>query len=201
MAAFGKFYQILKDPKKDKTRPAMNHAIVEDGHVIATNGHALCVVPLDSWAEDLMGDAEGKAFDFELLKELSKTTYERLEFTETTVQAFKKGSSEPDFEKFYSAILTEKQRRAFTKINAKGEVDKSETWNFMNWKDVIPSRFEDKPKIAFNPQLLKDLEGCFNSNSGLVIEFSEGPNKPVKIIPVSDKQIGFGILVPLTLKQ
>lgn len=191
---------------KDKSRHHLQHAVVQNGNIIATDGHCLAVVPVDSVVDDLEGFSEGKAFHYDLLKELNKSVYKEFRFTEKTVQAFKKaGSKEPDFESLYSATLISGRR--YAKIKKDGSIDETDYFDYVNWEAVIPKVLDlEITDIVFDPSILNRLAGIFKTDSaGVQLRFTGLPDKPIFVTPVHkgkpDESKGYGIIMPIKLKQ
>lgn len=190
---------------KDGMRKNLQHAIVQKGQIIATDTRCLAVVPVDSIADDLEGFSEGKAFHYDLLKELNKKVYKEFRFTEKTVQAFKKyGATEPDFESLYSATCVDGNRK-FAKIKKDGTVDESDVFEFPDWETVVPPEFGSEiTNTVFNPSFLNRLCGVFNTdNPGVELKFTGVPNKPIKVTPIHkgqpDESKGYGVFMPTTI--
>lgn len=190
---------------KDETRTELCHAVVKNGQIIATDGHCLAAVPVDSIADDLEGFSEGKAFHYDLLKELNKKVYKEFRFTEKTVQAFKKyGATEPDFESLYSATCVDGNRE-FAKIKKDGSIDESDTFHYVDWETAIPQNFDSEiTNTVFNPSILNRLSGVFNTdNPGVELKFTGVPNKPIKVTPIHkgqpDESKGYGVFMPITI--
>lgn len=197
MGAFGKFNAIINPSHKIE---GLHYAIVENGQIIATNGHVLAVVPVDSWVDDLEGYSEGKAFDLKLLKTLSLEKYVKIKFTENTVQAFEKYDSDtPDFESFYSAVKIKNNTRNWQLINDKGEKF-LKFFEFVDWQEAVPKNYEaEVSNLAVNPKLLNDLHSCFNTWNGAKLFF--GISKPIKVVPVVEgvpnENFGWGVIMPI----
>lgn len=191
---------------KDGMRENLQHAIVKNGQIIATDTYCLAVIPVDSIADDLEGFSEGKAFHYDLLKELNKKVYKEFRFTEKTVQAFKKyGATEPDFESLYSATCVDGNRE-FAKIKKDGSIDEKDTFQYVDWETVVPQNFDSEiENLIFNPSILNRLSGVFNTdNSGVELRFTGLPDKPIKVTPIHkgqpDESRGYGLIMPVILK-
>lgn len=200
MAVFGKFHLAIG---RDVLRPNLMYAIVENGNFVFTDGHVLGCIPVDSWIDDLEGFAEGKAFDYKLLKAMALEKYNKLVFTEKTVQLFESADSEkPDFESFYSGEIVDSSRRTFAILDSKGK-QTSNRLLFPDWPSAIPEKYESKvSNLMLNPELLNNLYGCFNTITGVKLVF--GNSIPIKVMAMNnglpDESKGWGIIMPIKFK-
>lgn len=200
MAAFGKFQNVLNLDHREK---AISYAIVENGNIIATDGFVLCVVPLDSWVDDIQGFSEGKAFDFHLLNMMASEEFERIEFTEKTVKFFKINnfSDKPNSELFYSGIKIG-NTKTYDLIDSFG-AKMTTRIVFPDWEKLIPNKFDKKVSdLMVNPEFLNNLYDCFNTESGVKLIF--GKEKPIKVVPIikgiPDENFGYGVIMPIEFK-
>lgn len=96
------FPKVIKCLAQDKVRPALEHAIVSNGNLVATDSHAIVIIPLSKFvktcqvgddeitAEVQMENLKDKAFHRDLVKELSKSTWTKIVFMQSFIHCYNK---------------------------------------------------------------------------------------------------------------
>lgn len=221
--SFPEFHRIVTN---DMLRPAMNHAIVRNGKLIGTNSHALAIISLDIWvekskisgfelpfeeltAEQQLENLEGKAFHYNVLKELSNSKIKHIRFEADRIVCFTTGSKIHKI-LFYSAKsykITGKTDKVaepdmiFTTVNPHtGEMVENDTFTYVNYEAVIGSAYlkskgtfdlshleYTRQRVPVSVKFLSDIASVFKAGDFgvIVIPSSEFVNKVYYVVPVN----------------
>jgi hypothetical protein len=210
-----KFPKMYKALRSDDSRPAMQYAIVEDGKIVASNGHIMVFSDFGCFVEN-PGQAEGKVFDKELLKWMSDKSIKRLECRETGIAACR--SQNGWEEKPYSGYLqitktNEEETNPSCDIHLiylSKNKDGKEIGRFPDWKSAIPDKrsyeeTEGLKNIGFDAGQLNTIAECFiygTQEPKLKFEFWEN-DRAILVSPAnepdSDKGIQAAILMPVSV--
>lgn len=163
----------------DEFRPAMNHILVDEGNMIATNGNILVKIPLSE--SDLLGDLsllEGYFIHRSQYVELLR--YDSLQVTGKGEITAIKGSKFATF-------------RTVFRLNA--------DMKFVDYKHVLGFEPESIPKIGVNAKLLAKLISCFEGIDliGFKMEF-QGTSRAIHFHSTGQDK-SFGLLMPYMLSD
>lgn len=166
---------IDKVVSPDEMRPALGHAWFKNGFLYATNSHIAVKINLDflSIEEDDQHLFEGKSFNREALKELSKITKDTMWYIS-------------DF--------------GITIHNTKVILFSNEEHNFPDIDAVIPKEQTPIDSISVKSEYVKVVEAIYKNLGGekqaLIMEFY-GTNKAVKLIGNYSEKFE-AIIMPVT---
>jgi hypothetical protein len=158
-----KFPEIYKALSTDKFKTDQHYAVIEDGKIIATNGHVLIYSDFLLFVSNAE-EAEGKIIDSATLKILAKKGYKNIICTKDGF-ACQNSKSRVDYQ--YAGHV-EHEQASKNSIRRKLILPGVQTDNlyFPNWKGAIPEdHFEnisDIHEIALDVKYLKILCSCFS---------------------------------------
>jgi hypothetical protein len=169
---FPNFYKALTG---NDMRPALSYAIIEDGKIIATNGHILIFCNFGVYVEN-PELAERKVFDRDLLKWMTGKQFFRLDCTKNGIAGYSNTGEKE--ERPYSGYfeITEKQKKDSQEsypvrpIHLYSEEHSGKDLSFPNWKSAIPGKPQnDEPaginSLGFDVDYLKVIADCFAFSS------------------------------------
>lgn len=163
------FPNIYKSLSNNDLCSNMHYAIIEDGKIIATNGHLIVCSDLGLFVSN-PENAEGKVLDKAILKWLTNKNFKDIECTEKGFIATSKVSTE---NKEYSGYyLLEKGRELY--INSQNE--NKPLGRFPNWKGCIPDDLEYESyigtnKVDFQADMLNILLESFSIRKNVILRF------------------------------
>ena len=175
------FKGIDKIVSNDQLRPVMNHAYIDKGHIIATDGHALVKIHLSFFGIDQEGAdlLEGKCIDKETLQKLGAIKAKQsFAITEQGFCLMKSNSLIPSV--IYPIQLM------------------NEVGNYPNYQTVIPTLVAEQNQTSLNANLLLSIDNVFSgsmSNEGKILQINfHGRNKAVTLTCEGIKFLG--LLMP-----
>jgi len=187
------FPSIYKALGSDENRPAFSYAIIEDGKIIATNGHVLIFSDFGNYVinPEL---SENKVFGKDLLKWMTKKDFYQLECTESGIIGYStKGKEEKPYTGYFEIKeITTKNGGSFNIRPIFLNEGQSEIGNYPNWKYVIPcdtdySEAKGLDCIGFDCNYLKIIADSFaydSKDARLKFEFL-GKDKVIRVSPIS----------------
>ena len=174
------FKGIDKIVVNDQLRPAMNHAYIDKGHIIATDAHALVKIDLSFFGIDQEGAdlLEGKCIDKETLQKLGAIKAKQsFAITEQGFCLMKSNSLIPSV--IYPIQLM------------------NEVGNYPNYDAVIPTVISEQDQTSLNANLLLNVDNVFSSvnTEGKILQINfHGRNKAVTLTCEGSRFLG--LLMP-----
>ena len=169
------FPKVSEIVVKDKTRPALQNAVVIGNTLIATDGHALIMLKTSSLvqSEEQEQNLSGKVFSRDLLLLLQKA--KKLIFLKDKI-------SVDDIMMDYSGTIDENRN-----IYLGNSLDAD--FVYPDTKPVIPTNPSEQDSFSFDPKNLARILDCFSSIS-VVLQF-HGKTRPATVLnPLDDDQRG-----------
>jgi len=204
MKLFGDFHKVVGQPNQ---REALQHAVVERGAMVATDGHVLTVVDIRLWLdvhdkydnpdglqrlEYQLKNVEGKCFHRDLLKKMALTKWKELYFDEYGVTFIDKKDKE-EFEHYSGeAVQLLDNGTVDYKMWEAGEeegdikISEERFWRYPNWRAIMPNRADSFPmeKFGVDTSLIMIASNCFNSSSDSMKFTLTGLHKAIMVDPL-----------------
>lgn len=165
--------RIEKVASSNATRLNMNYVQLAEGidgklALIATNGHALAICPVDDAENDDPGPITADA-----IKAARKVGTRKQPLIIKTNGCYQ----------FDNGLTMEKP-------------DPRDVGEFPNWKRVIPGDVPERV-IGINPSLLMDLAHAIDSPHGVILELGQDGMNAIKVKPAENDNENVGVIMPM----
>ena len=165
----------------DDMRPVMNSIFIDEGCMIATNGHILVKIPLS--LSNLFGE----------ISQLNQYYIHRSQYKEML--------------RYQNLIITGEGEITAKNLGADYEtvfklISQSELGKFPDYKNVIDYKEENLGYVGLNSHTLKTFISCFygiEGNGNMVIKL-QSPNRAVHFSS-EDHEGLFGLIMPICLNE
>ena len=171
------FPKISKIVGKDPLRPALEHAIIQNGNLVATDSYMLVCIPVSTFireevdgdkiytAEEQIANVEGKMFSVPLIKKLTSSSVSKVIYLEDYIAIFNK-KNEQELIRYTGKQVTEEDKKDtkvykdmespnyFKFINPiDGSVmmvnEMAKTIHYPRWEGAVPAYNPDMRKLDF----------------------------------------------------